>query len=207
MSTFLAPPGAGTPRPARQAEAGVLAELLAEAFFNDPLTRWITPDDHRRAQLLPGMFQVFLDMSFAHDGVLTNSGQDAVLTFFPPGAWERLEEHGEAYDRRFAEVLGADAERLDTISRLQAAHHPVDQPHYYLAFGAVRGTAQGAGRISALVAEVVARADAQEVGVYGEASSPGGEAAARRFGCRPAGPEIVLPGDGPSLRPLWRDPR
>ncbi|ALC18453.1 GNAT superfamily N-acetyltransferase [Streptomyces pristinaespiralis] len=194
-------------RPASRADSDVLAALLADAFFDDPLTRWIVPDDGRRAAVLPGFFRVFLSMSFAFDAVRTTAGRDAVMTFLPPGGWEEVERHHDAYGRQFAEVLGEDAARLSVISALQAEHHPVGRPHYYLAFGAVSPRARGAGVLSSLVGEVTSWADARGVGVYAEASSPGGRAACLRHGFTPAGPALTLPDGGPSLEPLWRDPR
>lgn len=193
--------------PASRADSDGLAALLADAFFDDPLTRWITPDDGRRAAVLPGFFRVFLDMSFAFDAVRTTAGRDAVLTFLPPGGWEEVERHHDAYGRRFAHVLGEDAARLSVITALQAARHPVGRAHYYLAFGAVSPRARGAGVLASLVGEVTSAADAQGVGVYGEASSPGGRAACLRHGFAPFGAAVVLPDGGPSLEPLWRDPR
>jgi len=207
LSSFTVPAAPGIGRSASRAETDVLAALLADAFFDDPLTRWITPDDTRRAQLLPGFFKVMLSMSFAFDAVRTTAALDAVLTFLPPGGFEETERQGERYARQFEQVLGEDAARLAAIGAAQAERHPVDRPHYYLAFGAVCGPARGAGVMAALVGEMTALADEQGVGTYAEASSPGGEKSCLRHGFTPFGDPIALPGKGPSLRPLWRDPR
>lgn len=208
MSSFTVPSApAGIGRPASRAETDALAGLLADAFFDDPLTRWITPDDTRRAAVLPDFFRVFLAMSFAFDSVRTTAGQDAVITFLPPGGWEEVERHGEAYGHRFAQVLGEDAGRLAAISALQAANHPGGRPHYYLAFGAVAPRARGSRLLTSMVAEVTSWADARGVGVYTEASSPGGRDACLRHGFAAAGEPLVVPDGGPSLLPLWRDPR
>jgi hypothetical protein len=208
LSSFTVPSAtAGIGRPASRAETDAMAALLADAFFDDPLTRWITPDDTRRAAVLPGFFRVFLAMSYAFDAVRTTAGRDAVLTFLPPGGFEEVERHGEAYGHRFAQVLGEDADRLSAIGALQAERHPVGRPHYYMAFGAVAPEARGSRLLASLVGEVTSWADARGVGVYTEASSPGGRGACLRHGFAPAGDPIVLPDDGPSLQPLWRDPR
>ncbi|MER5889410.1 hypothetical protein ABT160_36775 [Streptomyces sp. NPDC001941] len=207
MSPNPAPAETDVGAPASRDDAGLLARLLAEAFHDDPLTRWITPDEERRAALLPGFFGVFLDMSYAYDAVVTTPSRDAVLTYLPPGAWEELERDGARYEEAFAAVLGPDAERLAAISALQAERHPADRPHYYLAFGAVRPEARGARLLTALVEQITARADAEGYGLYTEASSPGGEASCLRNGYVPVGPRIELPDGGPTLRPLWRDPR
>ncbi|MEV3993968.1 GNAT family N-acetyltransferase [Streptomyces sp. NPDC049837] len=195
------------PVPASDADADELAALLAGAFLDDPLTRWITPDARRRARVLPGFFRVFLDLSYAYGGVLTDEDRDAVLLFLPPGGWEGAEARGAELQGRFGAVLGDDAGALATIGALQAARHPAGRPHYYVSFGAVRPSARRRGLMATLLEHVVARADAAGCGTYAEASSPGGEASCRRLGFERLGEDIVLPAGGPSLRPMWREAR
>ncbi|MGZ2359990.1 hypothetical protein LRE75_25430 [Streptomyces sp. 372A] len=211
LSTFPPPPLPTAPRPAlrraRRAEAGALAALLADAFHDDPLTRWITPDPECRARVLPALFRVFLDMSFAYDAVTCTPGLEAVLLWTPPDAQAEPEARGEEFAGRFEDVLGVrEAASLALVAELQASRHPA-RPHYYAAFGAVRGGARGRGLLGALVAEVLREADAAGCGAYAEASSAGGEASARGQGFVRLGEDIVLPDGGPRLRPMWREPR
>ncbi|MFJ6619897.1 hypothetical protein ACIQOW_20265 [Kitasatospora sp. NPDC091335] len=180
-----------------------LCALLSSSFHDDALTRRLIPDERLRAELLPGFFRVFVELSAAYDGVLTTPDGDAVLLFLPPGA----EPDEEALDAAFAGVLGEHTDALRTITHLQAQRHPQEPPHYYISFGAVRAERQKGGLISGLVSDLLARADAEAGGVYAEASSPGGEAVSRRAGFRRLGRDIVLPGGGPTFRPMWRDPR
>ncbi|MFD9373496.1 hypothetical protein ACFWA6_38165 [Streptomyces sp. NPDC060020] len=189
------------PRPHRPS-AGHLSALLSAAFHDDALTRWMIPDERLRAELLPGFFRVFVELSAAHDAILTTPDGDAVLLFLPPGA----EPDEEALDTAFAHALGAHTDKLRTIARLQGERHP-HTPHYYISFGAVRPGHQQSGLMSGLLARITARADAEQVGAYTEASSPGGEAATRRAGFDRLGTDITLPDGGPALRPMWRNPR
>ncbi|MFE9932655.1 hypothetical protein [Streptomyces sp. NPDC005533] len=195
--TVLPPPH----RPARPS-AEHLSALLSAAFHDDALTRWMIPDERSRAHLLPGFFSVFVELSAAHDAILTTPDGDAVLLFLPPGA----APDEEALDAAFTHALGEHTERLRTIARLQAERHP-HTPHYYVSFGAVRPGHQKSGLMSGLLAEITARADAERVGAYTEASSPGGEATTRRTGFDRLGADITLPDNGPALRPMWRNPR
>ncbi|MFD9411425.1 hypothetical protein ACFWBN_31000 [Streptomyces sp. NPDC059989] len=180
-----------------------LSTLLASSFHEDALTRWMIPDERRRTELLPGFFRVFVELSAAHDGVLTTPDGDAVLLFLPPGA----EPDEAALDAAFAAALGEHVDALRTVAGLQAENHPHGPPHYYVSFGAVRAGRQQGGLMSGLLGELLARADAEGVGTYAEASSPGGEAATRRAGFERLGGDIALPDGGPLLRPMWRDPR
>ncbi|MFB6614048.1 hypothetical protein ACIGFK_36670 [Streptomyces sp. NPDC085524] len=180
-----------------------LSALLATTFHEDALTRWMIPDERLRAELLPGFFRVFVELSASYDAVLTTPDGDAVLLFLPPGA----EPDDAALDAAFAEALGEHTDALRTISRLQEQHHPHDPPHYYVSFGAVRPGRQQGGLMTGLLGEVISRADTEHVPVYAEASSPGGEAACRRLGFERLGDDITLPSNGPALRPMWRNPR
>lgn len=201
-----APPPTPTVLPAAsrlgRPEAARLCALLASSFHEDALTRWMIPDEQLRAELLPGFFRVFVELSASCDGVLTSPDGDAVLLFLPPGA----QPDEAALDAAFAAALGGRADALRTIAGLQAQAHP-HGPHYYVSFGAVRAGRQQSGLMSGLLDVVTARADADGVGVYTEASSPGGEAATRRAGFGRLGGDLALPGGGPVLRPMWRDPR
>ncbi|MFG2991703.1 hypothetical protein ACGFZK_20825 [Streptomyces sp. NPDC048257] len=180
-----------------------LSDLLATSFQEDALTRWMIPGARLRAELLPGFFRVFVELSAAYDGVLTSPDGDAVLLFLPPGA----EPDDTALDAAFAAVLGVHTDAMRTIAGLQEQAHPRGAAHYYVSFGAVRPGRQHSGLMSGLLGEVVARADAEGVACYVEASSPGGQAASRRAGFEVLGPDIALPEGGPVLRPMWRDPR
>ncbi|MFD8967616.1 GNAT family N-acetyltransferase [Streptomyces sp. NPDC059568] len=208
MSTFESPPRGvlGLGRPARP-DTDELAALLAAAFHDDPLTRWIIPDDRTRAELLPGLFRIFVDVSHDYDGVALSPCGDAVMLFLPPGASKEVDARGDELEQRFADALGEYAGALGTIVGLQAERHPAGPPHYYASFGAVRPARQRNGLLSVLLQELIDRADREGHPAYAEASSPGGEALCLRQGFVPLGGDITLPNGGPSLRPLWRDPR
>lgn len=180
-----------------------LSALLATTFHGDAMTRWMIRDERLRAELLPAFFRVFVELSAAHDGVLTSPDGEAVLLFLPPAA----EPDEAALDAALTEALGEHAHTMRTIASLQAERHPAAPPHYYISFGAVRPGRQQGGLMSGLLGELCDRADAESVGMYTEASSPGGEAATRRFGFERLGGDIALPDGGPVLRPMWRDPR
>ncbi|MDP9864189.1 MULTISPECIES: GNAT family N-acetyltransferase [Streptosporangium] len=190
-----------TLRPATGADTGPLTTLLAESFFDDALTVWAFPNPRRRQQILPGFFRIFLDLSISQEGALTTEDRQAVVLSTPPGA----EDPGADFTTRLREVAGEYADALLTIVRLQEAHHPAAPRHLYLGFGAVAPHLQRSGLGAQMMRQVLDGCDRDGVPAYLEASSPGGEAVARRFGFEHHGPEIVMPG-GPRLRPMWRDP-
>ncbi|MFD3514388.1 hypothetical protein [Streptomyces sp. NPDC058657] len=197
MPTTHRPPLSGRPA------VTDLCALLSSCFHDDALTRWMIPDPLVRAELLPGFFRVFVELSAAYDGVLADPGGDGVVLFLPPGA----APDEAALDEALGRALGPYADALRTIAAHQAERRPVDVPHYYLSFGGVRAGHQRGGLLTGLLQAVVARADAEGVGAYTEASSPGGEAVTVKAGFVRLGGDLVLPGGGPALRPMWRDPR
>lgn len=205
MSSIEAP-NADAALLATRADLDRLSQLLADAFHNDALTRWITPDEARRAVILPEFFRIFLEMSLDYNAVYTNAGRDAALLFLPPGAWEEVERRGVELSQRFAEILGDEVEMMATITGLQAVHHPHGNPHYYVSFAGVDPANQRHGVMGVLLGALVARADADGFPMYTEASSAGGTVAARRAGFVEIGVKIEIP-NGPTLRPMWREPR
>ncbi|MFE0702178.1 GNAT family N-acetyltransferase [Streptomyces sp. NPDC058872] len=186
-----------------RSEAARLASLLATTFHQDALTRWMITDEQRRAELLPDFFRVLVELHAHHDGVLTSPQGDAVFLYLPPHA----QPDDTAVSQALAATLGPHAPALKTITALQATHHPTTPPHYYLAFGAVRAGRQQTGLGKQLLTHILHRADHEGVGAYAEASSPGGQALLQTTGFTPLGADIVLPDNGPTLRPMWRDPR
>lgn len=178
-------------------DAEALADVLAEAFADDALTRWIVPDDERRRRVLPAFFRVFVDLSLAHGSVFTTEQRDGVLLALPPGATPLCARQEREIDRRMRDVLGVDAERMAEISRLQAEHHPVE-PHWYLSFCGVAHARTGVGR--KLATGFLERCAGP---MYLEASSRGGLAGAYLMGFKVID-LIQVPG-GPQLVPMWRE--
>lgn len=195
-----------TMRPATAADADRVAELLTECFMDDPLTRWILPDPRARRAALPGFFAVFVELSLDHGGIRVAGDCDAALLYLSPAGLAGAQRRDEEVQRRLAAAVGPGAAALLTILGLQAAHHPAHREHYYASFGCVRPDLQRRGCLTAMLGWLVERADREGVPVYAEASSPGGAATCLRLGFAPVGTAITLP-DGPTLRPLWREPR
>ena len=98
---------------------------------------------------------------------------------------------------RTASVLGA-LERMEE-------RHPQDPSHWYLFILGTEQAAQGQGLGSALLAQVLARVDADGMPAYLESSSERNLALYGRHGFEVTS-EVVIPG-GPRIWPMWREPK
>jgi ribosomal protein S18 acetylase RimI-like enzyme len=83
--------------------------------------------------------------------------------------------------------------------------HPHDRSHWYLFILGTEPAAQGQGLGSALLAQALARVDADRMPTYLESSNEGNLAWYGRHGFEVTS-EVVIPG-GPRIWPMWREPR
>jgi ribosomal protein S18 acetylase RimI-like enzyme len=178
------------------AETETAVRVLTAAFADDPVARWLLPGDlaEAPADLLFGP----LVQTSAALGELAVSADGTAAAVWLPRAAEPSVPEGEA--------LPDSLTRLRTFLALIEARHPVGQEHLYLVFLGVLPAAQGRGLGGALLRERLARADAEGLPAYLEASSPCNRALYERHGFRDAGDPITLP-DGPRLWPMWRAAR
>jgi GNAT superfamily N-acetyltransferase len=169
-------------------------EVLTAAFAGDPLVRWLALGSGAR------VFRPVVDESAAA-GELAFAGDGAVAVWLPTPAGPS----GEADTDGEADADADMPERLRVFLELVAARHPRDRKHLYLPFLGVRPERQGRGLGGRLLAERLARADAEGVPAYLESSSARNVPLYERHGFRHLGDPISLP-DGPSVWPMWREP-
>jgi GNAT superfamily N-acetyltransferase len=104
-----------------------------------------------------------------------------------------------------AGLLGDGAPRvLDTFERFDAARLR-EEPHYYLSLLATHPDHRGKGTGMGLLADNLARIDAEGVPAYLESSNPANDHRYERLGFHRWG-EFPLGEDGPSVTQMWRDP-
>lgn len=168
--------------------------ILAAAFAQDPLMDWLLPG--RAPGSAVRLFRPLVEASAAH-GELALGADGAAVAVWLPRAAEQPVTH---------EQLPDELARLRTFLALTQERHPVGQAHLYLAFLGVVPGAQGRGLGGALLRERLAKADADGVPAYLEASSERSRPLYERHGFRAEGDPIALPG-GPRLWPMWRSAR
>ena len=191
-------------RPADVGDLDGFVATLTAAFLEDPLMRWVFPDDSSRAARLAVLWRyVASGVYLPRGGCTMLPGYDAVALWRPPGARERS-EFWEQHGARFAEELEGQVERLEQVGEVVGEHHPNDAEHWYLQAIGTRPEAQGRGLGSVLLAHTLAVADEHGLPAYLEASNPRSRALYERFGFEAL--ETFAPEGCPPLWGMWREP-
>jgi ribosomal protein S18 acetylase RimI-like enzyme len=188
------------------ADADPLAAVLGRAFADDPVWRWMFP---QRPQRMADMFAMLLRHAHLPNSASELAEQDgqvlAGALWDPPGRWKIS---AATQIRQFPALLRVLGTRtvavLRGLSEIERAH-PIE-PHWYLAVLGTDPRAQGQGLGSALLLSRLRRCDDQRFPAYLESSKEENIPYYERFGFKVTG-EIPLPGGGPPVWPMWRNPQ
>jgi ribosomal protein S18 acetylase RimI-like enzyme len=206
MSTITQTVPATQVRRATPAEAPALARALTRAFADDPVTAWLFPDEARRVERLGRFFgELFLPrMALGRDEIYTDDHGLGVASWTPPGQGETGTIDMLRMLPRLARLTGRRLPRtLRTLSYMESQFP--EAPHWHLPFLGVVPEAQGRGIGSALMRPILDRSDREGMPAYLEASTPRSRELYLRHGFVVLD-EMRLPGGGPPLWRMWREP-
>ena len=186
-------------------DSGKIAEILGDAFQNDPCMNFVVP--------LPALYASFYrllaeELYFPRGLVFTDRERGAAAMWLPPGADRDL----RMSLRQIRLILRLVFKRgLGVLPKLQQAQTVMDEnhpeaPHYYLQAIGVRRGYQGKGLGSALLKHMTMRVDAENMPCYLESSSPANVPLYQRHGFEITGETPIAEG-GPPLVFMWREPR
>ncbi|WP_344526984.1 GNAT family N-acetyltransferase [Streptomyces albiaxialis] len=188
-------------RPVREEDLPGARELLHAAFRTDPVSRWIFPEEERRETWHPLLFGAFLEGAFRYGTAeMTADGVGVALWFDARAEPVGLDETGALLD-----AVDPGNPRVPGIGAVTGEVHP-HEPHAYLQALAVRPGLQSRGIGGALLRLALDRCDKEELPAYLEASSERSRIFYERHGFAPRGTPLVLPGGGPPMWPMWREP-
>lgn len=189
-------------RPALAEDYGPLAEVLARAFYDDPVTAWFYPDAERRMRHARRFFAIRLRQLEGHGLLYTTSERSGASLWAPPGQWrENLRQ--SLMQLPMLPVLLPRIVRCTRAVREIERHHPA-APHYYLSVVGTDPEQQGGGVGSALLAPVLQRCDETQTAAYLESSKESNLSFYARHGFAVT-KRIELP-EGPPLWLMWREP-
>lgn len=183
-------------------DLGVTAAVLADAFHDDPVFRWLFPDDADRPRLSQAMFTVLGEHVYLPLGE-SLVGLECAAYWEPPDPPSEDEfwtVHGEA----FVAAVEGQIERVLAMGEVTTAHHPTD-PCFYLSLLGVRPSAAGRGLGGRMLAHKCEQIDAVGGVAYLEATSTRSRALYERHGFVLL--EEFAPEGGPTMYGMWRAPR
>jgi GNAT superfamily N-acetyltransferase len=187
-------------RKATSPDIGALANALAEAFQDDPIFRWLMPDDAGRQQRLRRFFTIELGQLVIPRGhAWTSPELTGAALSLPPGAWKAPTQIAARQGRCF----GIHLPKAAGIAALMERRH-IREPHHYFPYIGVAPHAQGQGLGSMLMGPTLDRCDEEGLPAYLEATSDRNIALYERLGFRPCA-ELRFAGS-PPLLPMVRPP-
>lgn len=183
--------------------------MMARAFYDDPLMAWIFPDERMRRRRLPAFFSASMrstGLRYGGTEVLVADGAVAgCATWLPPQAWmpspwQQLVAL-PGYIRTLGSRFGVAGETYSAMMRV----HP-RRSHFYLAGIGTEPPLQGTGIGSELMRSRLAKCDQSGMPAYLESSKESNVPFYERHGFTVTR-ELRIPGGGPSLWLMWRDPQ
>jgi GNAT superfamily N-acetyltransferase len=193
-------------RRAVAADIDAMAAQLATTFWDDPVASHLMPNASRREAGLRAYFRTQMKADFLpFGGCYTTDGYAGSAIWAPPGKPMLTGLRGLL---TMVPVLPYVVANLGTTVRMLALVerlHP-HEPHWYLASLGTAVDRQGQGVGTALMLPVLALCDAEGTPAYLESSKERNVPFYRRHGFEVV-EEVQLPGDGPPIWTMWREPQ
>lgn len=192
-------------QPVTPADRAAAARTLARAFVEDPVLTWLTGPRHPRfLELAPGFFAGQVAQSMRVGGAWMVTGDRVAALWRPPGAPGpnpvRLAQLMPAALRLFGGRIGI---ALGTLAALDHKHPR--EPHWYLEVLGTDPEHQGKGYGAVALRSVLDRCDRDGIPAYLESSNERNMPFYERNGFRVT-ERYDLPGGGPPVWLMWRDP-
>lgn len=166
-----------------------LSAMLARAFIDEPLVKWIIPDADRRAPFLGRLFHLTLDQYLSAGHVFAFRDCSGVAIASPPGA--SLPGDADAFEDLRVSLPRADQDRLAEVNTALRQARPATE-HYYFAFVGVDPDHHHRGAGGVLVRRCLATPEASSSMAYAEAGNPLGKALMVRNGFGEARPSVSV---------------
>ena len=198
----------GPPKPlVREPHAGErtrVLEVMGRAFFDDPVSTYLFPDERKREAGFAAFTGLAIDAFGAHGLVLTNDAVQGAAVWQRPSPVPASALGQLRMGLRMLWIAGRRFRHAARLGDLMSKHHLRD-PHYYLAALGTDPSHQRKGIGAALMQPVLERCDKERVPAYLESSKRANIPFYNKHGFEVVD-EIEVPG-GPKLWPMIRQPR
>jgi GNAT superfamily N-acetyltransferase len=184
-----------------------MLDTLVLAFANDPVWGdWAFPDRNQAIHQRRAVFALWLKSALRYPAVRVTQDCEAVALWYPPWGSENTEEDERQLISTARSLLGGHADVFLEGCTLIEASHPKVEPHYYLSLLGTHGDHRGKGLGMTLLHDTLALIDAEGKPAYLESTNPRNNYRYEKAGFKRIG-AYSLPGDGPQVDMMWRDPR
>jgi GNAT superfamily N-acetyltransferase len=189
-------------RAATENDADGVTATLAAAFEADPLWSWAFPAGEGLATL----WGLYVASALRYRLVWIADDYAAASVWIPPGGSELTEDEEASLGPMLVDLIGPRAAEVMTIFERLEGTHPEEPPHYYLSLLGTHPDHRGKGLGMALLADNLARIDAEGMPAYLESSNSANDARYERHGFARVG-EIERPDGKQTVSTMWREAR
>lgn len=200
------------PEPLRRANVREASAALAAAFFEDPLTRFLLPDDGSRTRWLRFLHESHL-RSILPEGHVYRVGDGeiaGVIGVLPPDRYPMPSARTLGYLARLiwrlpsgGFPLGRVLRGLQAMRLIEKLH--VQEPHWYVSVLGVQPERQGTGLGGALLSPVLSWTDRDRLPAYLETAKETNLSFYGHFGFEVIH-QVDTPGGGPPIWTMLRQP-
>lgn len=186
----------------QRSERPAVAAMLADAFRDDPLSRWIYADHPSRLRWVRADFRLRLAQHGPDDLTFATDDLAGAAVWAAPGHWKG---HTRGQLRAIPALwrVALNQERISAVQRELDRRHP-GPPHLYLALLGVAEHRRREGIGGAVLAPTLVEADERRLPAYVEAGSPEAAEFYGTLGFDLHG-EVRLRG-APVVYLMWREP-
>lgn len=189
-------------------ELDKVCDLLASAFFNDPVLKFAftNPVREQRMEIMRRFFSIYVNLARKHGGILLAENDAGVLVYFRPEMMDMTDKESIIITNQLRQECGLEYVSIAALMNGLNHYHPRNPPHYYVFAIAVQGAFRRKGVATGLLAELNTMLDRVGFPCYSECTTLGTKSLFMQSGYCGTKPPLLIEGF-PMLFPVWREPK